>query len=184
MCLEGFGEKSINNLLEAIEVSKENSLERLIFALGIRYVGAKTAKILAKEFKTLDNLINTDYDTLVSISDVGKKIGDSIIKYFEDEQNIKEINKLKELGVNTEYKNNESSNILEGKVFVLTGTLPTLTRDEAKEMIENSGGVVTSSVSKKTDYILLGENPGSKYDKGKELGITMLNEEEFKKMFA
>ena len=184
MNLEGFGEKSISNLLDSIEKSKNNSLERLLFALGIRYVGAKTAKILSKEFKTLDNIINSDYETLVNIPDIGEKIGKSIIDYFNNEENIKEINCLKELGLNMEYIDSGNSNLLEGKIFVLTGTLPNLTRDEAKTMIENSGGVVTSSVSKKTDYIVLGENPGSKYDKGKELGITMLNEEEFKNLFA
>lgn len=183
MNLEGFGEKSINNLLDAIENSKANSLERLIFALGIRYVGSKTAKILAKHFKSMDLFRNSTYEELVVIDDVGEKIAASIVSYFENEDNIKEIDVLKNLGLNMNYLDNNSSNNLEGKTFVLTGTLPTLTRDEAKEMIEASGGNVSSSVSKKTDYIVLGENPGSKYDKGKELGITMLNEEEFKKLF-
>lgn len=184
MNLEGFGEKSINNLLDAIEKSKTNSLERLLYALGIRYVGAKTAKILSKKFRNLDSIIGADYEELVNIPDIGEKIAKSIVDYFSIESNINEINLLKELGLNMEYLDSSSSNSLDGKIFVLTGTLPTLTRDEAKTMIENSGGVVTSSVSKKTDYIVLGENPGSKYDKGKELGITMLNEEEFKKLFA
>ena len=183
MNLEGFGEKSINNLLEAIENSKSNSLERLIFALGIRYVGAKTAKIIAKHFKSMEAFMNSTYEELVVIDDVGEKIAASIVSYFENEDNKLEINKLKELGLNMNYLDNNNSNTLEGKTFVLTGTLPTLTRDEAKEMIEASGGNVSSSVSKKTDYIVLGENPGSKYDKGKELGIIMLNEEEFKNLF-
>ncbi len=183
MNLEGFGEKSINNLLEAIENSKNNSLERLIFALGIRYVGAKTAKIIAKHFKTMDNFKNSTYEELVVIDDVGEKIAASIVSYFENEDNIKEIDVLQKLGLNMNYLDNNSNNTLDGKTFVLTGTLPTLTREEAKEMIESSGGNVSSSVSKKTDYILLGENPGSKYDKGKELGITMINEDEFKKLF-
>ncbi len=183
MNLEGFGEKSINNLLEAIENSKSNSLERLIFALGIRYVGAKTAKIISKHFKSMEAFMNSTYEELVVIDDVGEKIAASIVSYFENEDNKLEINRLKELGLNMNYLDNNNSNTLEGKTFVLTGTLPTLTRDEAKEMIEASGGNVSSSVSKKTDYIVLGENPGSKYDKGKELGITMLNEEEFKNLF-
>lgn len=184
MNLEGFGEKSITNLLDSIEKSKANSLERLLYALGVRYVGAKTAKILSKKFKTLDNIMNADYETLVNIPDIGEKIAQSIVDYFNNQDNINEIELLKELGLNTEYIDSSSSTNLEGKIFVLTGTLPSLTRDEAKKMIENSGGTVTSSVSKKTDYIVLGENPGSKYDKGKELEITMLNEEEFKKLFA
>lgn len=177
MTLEGFGEKSINNLLDSVENSKNNSLERLIFALGIRFVGSKKAKILAKEFKTMDNLINTDFDTLMNIKDIGVEIAKSIIDYFKDEKNLKLINDLKTIGLNMNYLGNDT-NKLEGLTFVLTGTLPTLAREDAKKRIEELGGNVSSSVSKKTSYVVLGDNPGSKYDKAKELNIKIINEEE------
>lgn len=183
MSLEGFGEKSISNLIEAIEVSKNNSLERLIFALGIRYVGSKTAKVLAKEFKTLDNLMNATYDELINLKDVGIKIGQSIVDYFNNDDNKKIINDLKNLSLNINYLGKDVINKLDAKTFVLTGTLPTLTRDEAKKMIEDNGGNVSGSVSKKTDFVVVGENPGSKYEKAVELGITILDEEKFKDLF-
>lgn len=177
MALEGFGEKSINNLINAVENSKNNSLERLIFALGIRFVGSKKAKILAKEFKTMDNLVNADFDTLMNIKDIGVEIAKSISAYFQDEKNLKLINDLKTIGLNMHYLGN-NTNKLEGLTFVLTGTLPTLAREDAKKRIEELGGNVSSSVSKKTSYVVLGENPGSKYDKAKGLNIKIINEEE------
>lgn len=180
MQLEGFGEKSINNLLDSIENSKANSLERLLFALGIRYVGSKTAKILAKTFLTMDEIMATEYETLVYVKDVGKKIAKSVYEYFKEEKNIELINKLKELGLNMEYLGevniNENFNL---KTFVLTGTLKSITREEAKEKIESCGGVVTTSVSKKTNYVIVGENAGSKYERAIKLGIPIWNEEEF-----
>ena len=184
MSLEGFGEKSISKLLDAIKKSKSNSLERLVYALGIRFVGHKKSKILSKKFKTMDNLISTDFETLKSMDDIGPKIAESIVSYFKDEDNLKLISKLKEIGVNMDYLGSDDTSLLEGKTFVLTGTLPTLTRDEASNMIEENGGKVSSSVSKKTDYVLLGENPGSKYDKAKELGIQIIDEDEFKALFS
>ena len=183
MNLEGFGEKSINNLLEAIDNSKANSLERLIFALGIRYVGDKTAKILAKRLLTMDNLINASYDELVAIDDIGEKIAKSIVDYFNNSDNIDEINRLKSCNINMKYLGGVSFSTYEGKTFVLTGTLSTMTRDEAKLLIEDNGGNVSGSVSKKTDYVVVGENAGSKYDKAIELGIKVLNEDEFSSMF-
>ncbi len=180
MELEGYGEKSVNNMLEAIENSKSNSLERLIFGLGIRQVGSKTAKILAKRYLTMDNLINTSKEELASIHDIGDIIAESIIKYFNEKRNIDEINKLKEYGLNmnyignTEIINNEN---IAGKTFVITGTL-SKPRDEIKELLEINGGNVTTSVSKKTDVVIVGTDPGSKYDKAKELGITMWSEDE------
>lgn len=183
MNLEGFGEKSINNLLEAIDNSKANSLERLIFALGIRYVGDKTAKIIAKRLLTMDNLINASYDELVAIDDIGEKIAKSIVDYFNNSDNIDEINRLKSCNINMKYLGGISFSTYEGKTFVLTGTLSTMTRDEAKLLIEDNGGNVSGSVSKKTDYVVVGENAGSKYDKAIELGIKILNEDEFSSMF-
>lgn len=184
MTLEGFGEKSINNLLEAIENSKQNSVERLIYALGIRYVGKKTAKIFAYMFGDLDKFMASDYDTLKNINEIGEIIAKSVVDYFKDENNLKEINKLRELGVNFKYlgnKINTDNENINGKTFVITGTL-SKPRDYYKEILESLGGNVTGSVTKKTDYVLLGENPGSKYDKAKELDIAIISEDDFNNM--
>ena len=181
MELEGYGEKSVTNMLLAIEESKNNSLERLLFGLGIRQVGEKTAKILAKKYKTMDNLINSTKEDLSNIRDIGDISADSIIDYFKDESNIKLINELKELGLNMTYLGqNESNNNpnIYGRTFVITGTL-SKGRDEIKNIIESLGGNVTSSVSKKTDVVIVGTDPGSKYDKAIELGITIWNEEDY-----
>ena len=180
MELEGFGEKSINNLLESIEISKQNSLERLLFALGIRYVGNKTAKILAKEFKYIDNIIYSDYETLKNVKDIGDKIAKSVIEYFKDENNLNLINNLKQLGVNTKYLGKEEikDEAFDGKTFVLTGTLEKFKRNELKEIIEQKGGTVSGSVSKKTDVVIAGTSPGSKYEDAQKLGITIWNEEQ------
>lgn len=183
MELSGYGEKSVNNMLIAIEKTKNNSLEKLLFALGIRQVGSKTAKILAKHYLTMDNLINTTKEELSSIHDIGDIIAESILNYFSDEKNISEINKLKEFGVNMTYlgKIDTSGNEnISGKTFVITGTL-SVPRDEIKEIIEINGGNVSSSVSKKTDVVIVGEDAGSKYKKAVELGITIWDEEEFNK---
>ena len=183
MELEGFGEKSINNLLDSAENSKNNSLEKLLFALGIRYVGAKTGKVLALNFKNIDNLINATYEDLISIKDIGSSIANSLYDYFRKEENIELINKLKDLGLNMDYQGKEGieSDLFNGKTFVLTGTLSKYSRDEAKEKIELYGGKVTSSVTSKTDVVIVGDSPGSKYEKAKSLNITIWNEEEFVK---
>ena len=181
MNLEGFGEKSIIKLLASIEKSKENSLERLLFALGIRHVGAKTAKVLARNYKNIDALMDTTYEELSKINDIGDIIAKSIIDYFSNEENIETINKLKEHNINMEYANNnyQESEEFAGKTFVLTGTLTSITRDEASNVIENLGGKVSGSVSSKTSVVVVGENPGSKYNKALSLGITIWQEEEF-----
>lgn len=181
MELEGFGEKSINNLLESIENSKQNSLDRLLFALGIRYVGNKTAKILANYYKNIDALINTTYEQLITIKDIGERIAQSIVDYFINEENITLINKLKESGINMEYLGEETINNenFENKTFVLTGTLENITRDEASKLIEKNGGKVSSSVSKNTFAVIVGANPGSKYEKAISLNIPIWNELEF-----
>ena len=180
--LEGYGDKSVSNLLDAIEKSKENSLERLIFALGIPHVGAKTAKIIASNFDTMEKLKNVTFEDLVSISDIGDIIAKSIIEFFNNENNKETINKLKELGLNMKYLGQkvEANDEFSGKTFVLTGSLQLFTRDEASEKIESLGGKTSSSVSKKTSVVIVGENPGSKYDKARELGIEIWTEEEFK----
>lgn len=179
--LEGFGEKSINNLLEAIEKSKENSLERLIFGLGIPHVGAKTAKVLAQKFETLDKMIESTEEELTKIPDIGEIIAKSVVDYFNDNHNRAIVEELKELGLNMNYlgKKVESNDIFANKTFVLTGSLTIFTREEASEKIELLGGKTSGSVSKKTSVVIVGENPGSKYEKAKELGIEIWTEQEF-----
>ena len=184
MLLEGFGEKSISKLLESASNSKKNSLERLLFGLGIRYVGKKTAKILSKYYKTMDNLIKADFDELKSINDIGDVIAKSIVDYFSDEKNINLINRLKNLNLNMRYLGEEvntSNENINGKTFVITGTL-SRPRDEIKEEIEGFGGNVTGSVTKKTDYVIAGEKAGSKLTKANEFGIRVLTEEEYNNM--
>ena len=184
MLLEGFGEKSISKLLESASNSKKNSLERLLFGLGIRYVGKKTAKILSKYYKTMDNLIKADFDELKSINDIGDVIAKSIVDYFSDEKNINLINRLKDLNLNMRYLGEEvntSNENINGKTFVITGTL-SRPRDEIKEEIEGLGGNVTGSVTKKTDYVIAGEKAGSKLTKANELAIRVLTEEEYNNM--
>ena len=179
--LEGYGEKSVTNLLNAIEVSKSNSLERLLFGLGIKNVGKEKAKILAKTYKNMDNLSKATYDELVEIPDIGPIIAKNIVDYFSNEDNLKIIEELKDLGLNMDYIG-EELNVKEDfqdKSFVLTGTLTKLTRDEAKALIENAGGKTVGSVSKKTYAVIVGDNPGSKYEKAKELNIPIWTEEEF-----
>ena len=178
--LEGFGNKSVDNLLLAIENSKNNSLERLIFALGIEQVGEKTAKVLAKKYETLDNLMNAKLEELIEINDVGEIIAKSIVEFFNNEENIRTIDLLKKIGINILFKGEktkEKEDFL-NKTFVVTGTLNNYSRDEIKEKIENFGGKTSESVSKKTDVVIVGENPGSKYDKALKLGIEIWNEEE------
>lgn len=181
--LEGFGNKSIDNLLLEIENSKNNSLEKLLFGLGIRYVGKKTAKILAKTYKNIENLFKASYDELNNIPEIGEKIAKSVYDYFKNEDNLNLINELTSRGINMEYlqEENEKEGFL-NKTFVITGTL-SVNRDELREKIESFGGKVSGSVSKKTDYVIVGEAPGSKYDKALKLGIKIINEEELNEMF-
>ena len=179
--LEGYGKKSVTNLLNAIEISKTNSLERLLFGLGIKNVGKEKAKILAKTYKTMDNLSKATYDELVEIPDIGPIIAKNIVDYFNNDDNIKIIEELKDLGLNMEYigeELNPNEDFLD-KSFVLTGTLTKLTRDEAKVLIENRGGKTVGSVSKKTYAVIVGDSPGSKYDKAKELNIPIWTEDDF-----
>ena len=178
--LEGFGNKSVNNLLEAIEESKNNSLEKLIFALGIEQVGEKTARVLARKFETMDTFMNTSVEVLTNIQDIGEIIAKSIRNYFDKEENKKLIEELKALGVNMVYTGEriEEKDEFADKTFVITGTLTNYTRDEVKRMIENFGGKVSDSVSKKTSVVIVGDAPGSKYDKALKLGITIWNDEQ------
>lgn len=181
--LERMGEKSVDNLLSAIEATKENSLERLLFGLGIRFVGAKAAKTLASHFETMDALQQANFEEVVSIHEIGDKMADSIVNYFEMPEVMQLIDELKQLGVNMSYKGprlidkeaiKESS--FNGKTVVLTGKLEILTREEAKEKLEALGAKVTGSVSKKTDLLIAGEDAGSKFVKAESLGIEIWDE--------
>lgn len=182
--LEGFGDKSVNKLLDNIEKSKQNSLEKLLFAIGISGIGEKNAKILAKKFMNIDNLMNASLEDLTNISDVGPILANSIYNFFRNEDNIKLINDLKNIGMNMDYlgaqiKENEE---LLNKRIVVTGTLKKYTRDEIQNLIELNGGLWSTSVTKKTYAVIVGENPGSKYDKAKELNIPIWTEEDFDKV--
>ena len=177
------GKKFAQNLIDAINKSKENDLDRLICGLGIRNVGSKLAKVLAKKFKSLDSLMNASIINLNSIDEVGEIIADSIYSFFNQEQTIDLINKLKLANVNMNYLKEENEDErFDGKTFVLTGALDKFIRDEASEIIENFGGKTSSSVSKKTDYVLAGEDAGSKLKKANELGVKVITEVEFEEM--
>lgn len=183
--LERMGEKSAQNLMDAINKSKNQSLERLIYALGIRFVGRTVAKDLANYFQSLDALIEADMDTMINIDSIGPKIAESVQAFFSKEKNLDLVRKLKEAGLSLEQEQDQLlSKALEGKKIVLTGTLPTYTRQEAKELIEKHGGSTTSSVSKNTDYVLVGESPGSKLEKAQKLDVPVLDENAFKKLIG
>ena len=183
LALERMGEKSVSNLLAAIEASKGNSLEKLLFGLGIRHVGAKAAKTLAQEFGSMERLSSASKDDLIAINEIGDKMADSIVSFFEQEEAKELIQELVAAGVNMEYKGAkpvspaELDSIFAGKTIVLTGKLERLTRSEAKEKIEALGGNVAGSVSKKTHLVIAGEEAGSKLAKAQELGIEVWDEE-------
>lgn len=182
--LDRMGEKSVDNLLNAIENSKQNSLDKVIFALGILNVGKKAGKILAEKYLNLTNLMNATLDELVNLDDVGQITAESILDYLLDENNIKFINDLIKVGMNPQYEVQEvnTDNIFAGKTVVLTGKLVELTRNEAKEYLEKYGAKVTGSVTSKTDLVIAGEKAGSKLAKAEQLGIRVINEEEFANM--
>lgn len=176
--LEGFGSKSVSNLLISIENSKNNSLENLLNGLGINGIGAKTAKILAKKYETMDNLMNASSEELEQIKDIGSTLSNNISNYFDNPKNRILIHELKDIGINMEYKGEKiiQDEAFTNKKFVLTGTISFLSRDELKKIIEDRGGEVSGSVSKKTDVVIAGESPGSKYDKAKALNIPIWDE--------
>ena len=179
--LERWGEKKVDNLLEAIEESKKRPLHRLIFGLGIRFIGEGAAKILAKHFNNLDNIMKASKEDFTSIYEIGEKMAESLVRFFSDPKELEIIEKLRAYGVNFEEKEEfvTIGKKLEGLTFVLTGELQSMTRNEAKAKIEQLGGKVSSSVSKKTSFVIAGANPGSKYSDAVKLGIKILNEEEF-----
>lgn len=181
--IERMGEKSVDNMLNAIEKSKQNNLDRLLFALGIRMIGQKASRILAEAFGTMDRIMKAGYEELISIEEIGDKMAESILAFFKVDENLALIDKLKKLGLNMEAEKKEiiENENFKGKTFVLTGALTDFTRDKAKEIIEGFGGKVSGSVSKKTDYVLAGEEAGSKLQKANELGVRVIDEETFKK---
>lgn len=182
LTLEGFGRKSFDNMINAVENSKNNSLEKLLFGLGINGVGSKTAKLLASIYGNIDNLMNAQVDELLEIKDIGDILAQNIYNYFKENRNL--IDKLKMLDINMNYlgvKKKINENIT-NKKFVMTGTISFMSRDEIKTLIEEYSGTFSESVSKKTDVVIVGESPGSKYDKARELGITIWNEEIFRKV--
>ena len=182
--MDKMGEKSAQNLINALEKSKTNPLYRLINAFGIRHIGEKAAKILSAKYKTLDNLRNASVEELTEIVDIGGKMAQSVVEFFMQEQSIAFIDKLENAGV-TCIDDSENSIIdrrFEGMTFVLTGTLSKYKRSEAGKIIENYGGKTSSSVSKKTTYVLAGEDAGSKLDKANSLGVTVISEDEFEEM--
>lgn len=182
--MDKLGEKSADNLIAALEKSKTNPLYRLINALGIRHIGEKAAKILAKKYKTIDNLISADVEDLSKLSDIGEKMAQSVVEFFSHKENIEFIERLKNAGVLCEDNTSEqvTDNRFEGKVFVLTGTLENYKRSDAAKIIENLGGKTSSSVSKKTDYVLAGAEAGSKLTKAQSLGVRILSEVEFEEL--
>jgi len=185
--LERMAEKSTENLLAAIERSKRKSLANLIYGLGIRYAGAHTSEIITKYYSTLDKFRETNLEELIEINEIGPRIAESIILFFKEKENLDIIERLRSTGLNfgqeeEKMREEEGVQILAGKQFVLTGTLKDFSRTQAKEIINKLGGRVTGSVSKKTDYVVIGEDPGSKYQKALELGVTIINEKEFKRI--
>lgn len=180
--LDGFQQTSANNIIESVENSKNNDLSKLIFALGIRHIGAKAAKLLSDEFKNIDNLMNASLEAICDIDGFGDIMAKSAFDFFQSESARELIADLKSFGVNTESKTVINDNRFEGMTFVLTGTLPTYKRSEASKIIESFGGKTSSSVSKKTSYVLSGESSGSKLDKANQLGIPVIDENEFNEM--
>jgi DNA ligase (NAD+) len=178
--LERFGKKSYDNLINAINESKHNNLDKLLFGLGIRHVGSKTAKLICQKFKTLDAIIDSSYESIAEINGVGEVIALAVREYFDNFDNLMLINELKLLGLNTNYiESTVKESYFSNKKIVLTGTLTSMGRDEAKAKLEEFGGVCVSSVSKNTNIVIYGENAGSKYDKAVSLGIELMTEDEF-----
>ena len=181
--LEGFAQKSALNLVDAIQKSKAQSLWRFIHGIGIDNVGAQLAKDLARHFQNLQALIDASEESMLAIDGVGPKVAQAISNYFSQPHNKEIIQRLINYGINIQAEDQAlASEIFKDKIFVLTGTLPTMTRDQAKSLIESNGGKVSSSVSKKTSYVLTGESAGSKYDKAVSLGVPILSEEAFKSL--
>jgi DNA ligase (NAD+) len=182
LSLERMGDKSAQNILDEIENSKKLPLERLIYGLGIRMVGERTAQFLAEDFGSMEALERATVEELQNVNEVGPRIAESIVEFFGVAANRKLIERLREAGLTLTGKKKQRGTKLAGKTFVLTGTLAHFTRDEAKKMIEDAGGKVTGSVSKKTDYVIAGADAGSKLDKAKDFGVKVVDEKEMEKI--
>jgi len=180
--IERMAEKSAQNLLDQIEGSKDQGLARVLYGFGIRYVGSHMANVLADNYDSIDELMSEDRESLLNIGEIGPEIAESLNQFFSDQQNRNMIEDLKKLGVNMKSKKETAEQFLDGRRFVFTGALDNYTRSEASELVEEHGGRVTSSVSGMTDYLVRGENPGSKLDDAKEEGVEILDEQAFKKM--
>jgi DNA ligase (NAD+) len=181
--LEGFKEKSAQNLFDSIEKSKKQDLSRLIYSLGIRHVGKYAAQLLAAKYNSIDELAKASSEELKEIYGLGEKSADAIATFFATDENIQLINKLKEIGVKTKEERRKYLP-LRGKKFVFTGGLVSLTRPEASDLVKQMGGIVGSSVGKDIDYVVVGESPGSKYEKAKKLNLNVISEDEFKKLVS
>ena len=177
--LEGFKEKSAKNLIDSIERSKQRDLSRLIYALGIRHVGKYSAQLLSQHYPSLDKLASSDIEALKAIDGLGEKTAEAVVTFFASEENRELIDRLKTSGVQTQQTPSDQPKIFSRKQFVFTGSLENLTRSQAGDIIKEQGGMVTSSVGKNVDYVVVGKNPGSKYEKAKKQGIKILKEEEF-----
>jgi DNA ligase (NAD+) len=184
--LERMGKKSVQNLLDAIEKTKENEIDKFIFGLGIRFIGGKAAKNLARSLKSIDKLMNSSYDELIQVDEIGDKMAESIVSFFKEEHNRNLIEKFRTAGLNFSLKEiiTEGKRVFDGKTFVVTGTLSKYSRNEVEELIEKNGGKTSSSVSKKTSFVLAGEEAGSKLKKAQELGIKVITEDDFEKMLV
>jgi DNA ligase (NAD+) len=178
LALERVGEKSVDNLLAEIEKSRKLPLERVILGLGIGQVGTRTAELLAEHFGSMDDLMNASAEQLQEVNDVGPSVSASIREFFDEPHNRELVKRLEKYGLTFKGIKKVRGTALAGKTFVLTGTLPNYSRDAAKKMIEDAGGKVSGSVSKKTDYVVAGEDAGSKLDKARELGVSVIDEEE------
>jgi DNA ligase (NAD+) len=177
LTLERVGKKSAQNLLREIEASKKLPLERVILGLGIRFVGERTAQLLAEHFGSMDAFMNSSFDELQEVNEVGPRVAEAISEYFSEPRNRELVERLRKAGLKFEGEKKKRGTKLAGKTFVLTGTLPTLSRDQAKKMIEDAGGKVSGSVSKKTDYVVAGSDAGSKLDKARELNVAVIDED-------
>jgi DNA ligase (NAD+) len=182
LTIEGFKEKSAQNLINSINKSKKMSLSKLIYGLGIRHVGKYAAQIIAAKYQNIDKLLNTTVEELLEIDGLGEKSAESIVTFFANEDNILLINRLKEAGVRTKDEVSNEEQLLNGKKFVFTGSLKNLTRTEASDLIKEKGGIITSSIGKTIDYVVIGENPGSKYEKAKKMKTKIIDEKELKKL--
>jgi DNA ligase (NAD+) len=180
--LERFADKSAQNILDEIEKSKKLPLERVIYGLGIRMVGERTAQFLGEHFGSMDDLMNASQEELEAVNEVGPKIAESIAEFFHEPRNRELVRRLRDAGLTFAGKKRERGTKLAGKTFVLTGTLAKYSRDEAKKLIEDAGGKVSGSVSKKTDYVVAGSDAGLKLDKAKELGVPVIEEDEMERL--